>query len=756
MSMPSRRLAPLLFAIFAVCSGAWAAADRPLTTSPLMQNEVRTLKQMLDYVHFNRHGVTPEDYPRLITDYMALLDPQRLYFLASDEESLRRLYAPQMENALSYSGNIDAAFRIFAVFEERLRSRVTWVNDRLKEEFDLTTDESYTIDRSKEPWPATPAAADDVWNRRLKLEYLNEILAKKTPEEARQTIAKRFERFQKNSGELQPEEIQERFLTALTKLYDPHSSYLSALTLDDFNVDIKLALVGIGAVLSVDEDGYCTIVSVVPGGPADLSNRIKAKDRIIAVQQEGAETIDIVGMRLRQIVQMIRGTKGTKVTLTVVPRDTTDQTKRELVVITRDTIKLNQARASAEVFDVPAADGTLTPVGVISLNNFYGEGGDTDAPLPVTATNDVAELITKLRAQSIAALVIDLRRNGGGLLSEAINLAGLFIDQGPVVQVRDSLGRVSLGRDNNSAIAYDGPLAILTSRFSASASEIFAGALQNYGRAVVIGDSATYGKGTVQVVFEMQNYLPRLARDYGRPGAAKLTTQKFYLPNGASTQKRGVVPDIAIPSIDDYLEIGEAREPNALIWDEIDSAPFDGHPLNQAFVAPLLAASQQRQSALEEFAVLKRNIEWFRETTARKAISLNLERRQREKAENEAINQQFKTEFEALAKIQYASREVLLDDVIAEKAKEKKQEPKPPVAAAAEATAAATEVPLAATPSAPASTDEPEDGDHTADPKFDVHLREAIRVVTDSLQLSADHQWAKHGSAPPSPALKRG
>lgn len=752
-----RRLAPLLLAFFTVGSGASGASDRPLTTSQLMQHEVRTLKQMLDYVHFNRHGVTPEDYPRLITDYMALLDPQRLYFLATDEEALRRLYAPQMENALSYSGNIDAAFRIFAVFEDRLRSRVTWVNDHLKEEFDLTTDETYTIDRSKEPWPANTAAADELWSRRLKLEYLNEILAKKTPEEARQTIAKRFERFQKNSGELQPEEIQERFLTALTKLYDPHSSYLSALTLDDFNVDIKLALVGIGAVLSVDEDGYCTIVSVVPGGPADLSNRIKAKDRIIAVQQDGAETIDIVGMRLRQIVQMIRGTKGTKVALTVVPRDTTDQTKRELVVITRDTIKLNQARASAELFDVPAADGTLTPVGVISLNNFYGEGGDTDAPERVTATNDVAELIAKLQQQSIAALVIDLRRNGGGLLSEAINLAGLFIDQGPVVQVRDSLGRISLGRDNNSAIAYDGPLAVLTSRFSASASEIFAGALQNYGRAVVIGDSATYGKGTVQVVFEMQNYLPNLSRDYGRPGAAKLTTQKFYLPNGASTQKRGVVPDIAIPSIDDYLDIGEAREPNALIWDEIGSAPFVGQPLNQAFVAPLLTASQQRQSALEEFAVLKRNIEWFRETTERKAISLNLERRQREKEENEAIGKKFESEFEALAKHQFAHREVLLDDVLAEKAKEKAKEQEPAVAGAATAGATtAVEAPAATAAAEADAAGDTDAEDHSDTPKFDVHLREAIRVVTDALQLSEDHQWAKHGNVPPSPTLKRG
>jgi len=732
------RLRSLFHALVALAllPAAFATTDRNFSTNPLMQNEVRTLKQMLDYMHFNRNAVANTDYPKLITDYMALLDPQRLYFTADDEQSLRRLYGPQLENDLAYRGNIDAAFRIFGLFEERVKNRVTWIHEQLAQDIDLTTDETYLIDRSKEPWPANIEEADAIWMRRLKAELINELLRDKTVEEAKQTMNRRFDRFLKNTTELQAPEIQERFLTALMRLYDPHSAYFSAPTLEDFNVDINLSLEGIGAVLTVDEEGICSIVSVVPGGPADLTGKIKPNDQIIAVQQPGGEPVDVVGMRLRQIVQMVRGVKGSQVTLTIVPAKATDKSKTETVTVTRDVIKINQARASAQVYDVPDEDGKINHIGVITLNSFYGTGGDimADASAP-TASRDVAELIEKLKKENISALVIDLRRNGGGLLSEAINLTGLFIDQGPVVQVRDSMGRVALGRDTNSSILYDGPLAVLTSRFSASASEIFAGALQNYGRAVVIGDSSTYGKGTVQSIYEMQNYMPRLSRDYGKPGAAKLTIQKYYLPNGASTQKRGVVPDISLPSIDEFLDIGEAKEPNALVWDEITPAPFDGQPLNQAFVAPLLRASQQRQEELEEFALLKRNIEWFRARTERKTVSLNLEKRKAEKEANEAQSKEFEQAYEAMAKQNsFAKRDIKLDAVLAEK-----------------------EAPTLDPETAEAEGDT-DAVDPAAQAKFDVHLRETLRVVSDAVRLSDDPIWAKRSTKPSFvvPGLRRG
>ncbi len=723
MRLPRFLLRAALLLVTAV-PVVFAITDRDFSTNPLMQNEVRTLKQMLDYVHFNRNALRTEDYPKLITDYMALLDPQRLYFTAGDEQSLRRLYGTGLEDNIAITGNIDAAFRIYGLFEQRVRSRVTWVHEQLAKDVDLTTDETYTLDRSKGPWPADQAEADNLWSRRLKAELINELLNKKTMEAAKSTMAKRFDRFLKNTSEVQPGEIQARFLTAFTRLYDPHSSYFSAADLEDFNVDINLHLVGIGAVLTVDEEGYCKIVSIVPGGPADLTGKVKANDKIVTVQQEGQEAVDVVGMRNKQIVQMIRGAKGTKVTLSIIPQKAVDQSKTEQVTITRDVIKINQARATAELFEVPDAAGKINPIGVITLNSFYGEnGGDTDDEASrASASNDVAELIGKLKQQNITALILDLRRNGGGLLSEAINLSGLFIEQGPVVQVRDSAGRVSVGRDTNRTVAYDGPLAILTSKFSASASEIFAGAMQNYGRAVIVGDSTTYGKGTVQVIFEMQNYLPKLSRNYGKAGAAKLTTQKYYLPNGSSTQKKGVTPDIALPSIDDYIEVGEATEPNALVWDEISTSPFDGKPLNQAFVGPLLAASKHRQDSLEEFSVLKENIDWFRQRTEQKTVSLNLEKRRAEKQTIEATGKKFDAEFKALlTKNDFKKQEVKLDAVI------KNPPPPEPVAE---------------------NDGDTDAEDHEAASKFDVHLREALRVVSDAVRLADTPMWAKRAPMP--------
>lgn len=711
-------LAPLAFAI----------TDRDYSTNPLMQNEVRTLKQMLDFVHFNKTALKPEEYPQLITDFMALLDPQHLYFTSEDEQSLRRLYGPQMEDSLLITGNIDPAFRIFGLFEQRVRSRVAWVHEQLAKDLDLTTDETYGIDRFKAPWPANTTEADQLWSRRLRADLIAELLNKKTPETAKQTLNRRFDRFLKNISELQPVEIESRFLTSLTRLYDPHSAFFSAPELADFNIDINLNLEGIGAVLTTDDEGYCKVVSINPGSPAELTGKLKPNDKIVAVQQDGEEPVDVVGMRNKQIVQMIRGKKGTKVILHVIPQKAADQSKTELVAITRDSIKINQARASAELYELPDSTGKVSKVGVISFNSFYGETGESGDEDRATVSRDVAELIGKLKKEDITALVIDLRRNGGGLLSEAINLSGLFIDHGPVVQVRDSAGRVSLGRDNNGGLVYDGPLAILTSRFSASASEIFAGAMQNYGRAIIIGDSSTYGKGTVQTVFELQNYLPRLSRDYGKPGAAKLTIQKYYLPNGSSTQKRGVLPDIVLPSIDEYIEVGEATEPNALVWDEISAAPFDGAPLNQAFVEPILNLSKQRQDKLEEFNLLKRNIDWFRQRTEQKTVSLNLEKRRTEKSTIEATTKKFDAEYKELSKTDFTKREIKLDGVVIAK------EPEP-------------------TPE-----DEADGEDHADAVKFDVHLREALRVVVDATHVSPDLVWVKRTNTPSFfiPGVKRG
>ena len=666
MNFPTRSPAKFFILSLVLLTAVQAVQDREFKTSPVMKQETRTLVQLLEAYHYNKDAVSPADYPQLISDYMKDgLDPYRLFFTAEDEKNFRNQYGPRIETDLAYLGNIDTAFAIFRAYEDRVKARTSWVFEELKHDYDFTTQEFYAPDRSKNEFPANTTEADELWRRRIKYEILQDLLAKKSPETAKATVRKRYERIVKNVGDIEPLDVQEMFLSSFTRMYDPHSAYFSSDTLQDFSIQMKLSLIGIGAVLGIEDDGNCAVKEVKPGSPADISGQIHVNDKIVAVQQQGGEAIEVIGMKLRRIVDMIRGAKGTKVTLTVLPHDAVDVAKTKEVHIVRDVIKLDESRATAAIYDLPEENNTTAPVGVITLNSFYGPSEDSAAmENKNAATQDVAELIGKLKTQGIKALVIDLRRNGGGLLSEAVDLTGLFIDQGPVVQVRDSLGRLQVDSDTNTAISYTGPLAVLTSRFSASASEIFAGAMQNYGRAVIIGDSTTHGKGTVQAVLEMKNYLPRLSQGLGNTGAAKLTVQKFYLPNGSSTQKHGVTPDIALPSIDDFLPIGESDLPHALMWDEIKSVPFEGKALAKTFVRPLLEASRERQHTLEEFAYLNKNIDWFKERQEQKNVSLNLSQRQALKQTDGDFKKVMDTERERLAKHNYASREIKLDSVL--------------------------------------------------------------------------------------------
>lgn len=719
----------------AFLTAAIAAPDRDFKTTPVMRLETRALMQMLEVYHYNKDAVTAANYPQLISDFLAELDPQRLFFTTDDEQSFRRQYASRIETDLAYLGNIDIAFDIYRLYEQRVQARTSWVFQKLKEEFTFTDQETYAPDRSKIPFPADATEADDIWRRRIKYEILQDILTKKTPEDAKNTVRKRYERMLKNLGDIESADVQEMYLTSLTRMYDPHSDYFSSDTLQDFSIQIKLSLIGIGAVLSIEDDGNCVIREVVPGGPAFTSGQIRANDKILAVKQKDGELIEVVGMKLRRIVDMIRGEKNSQVTLTILPHDALDATKTKEVVITRDIIKLNSSRASASIYDLPDENNQTVPVGVIVLNSFYGPSEDsTEKDAKSTATKDVAELIGKLKQQGIKGLVIDLRRNGGGLLSEAVDLTGLFVTQGPVVQVRDSLGQVTVDSDNDTTVTYEGPLAVLTSRFSASASEIFAGALQNYGRAVVIGDSSTHGKGTVQAVLEMKRFMPRLSQDITNTGAAKLTVQKFYLPNGSSTQMKGVIPDVTLPSIDDFLPIGEASLPHALVWDEIKSTSFQGKTLASTFVQPLLQSSLDRQGSLEEFAYWKRNIDWFKERQEQKTMSLNLEQRQALKLADEEFKKKMDAERDLLAKANYVSHPVKLDSVL----KTEATGPKEPTATVDDAEAGAP--------------------DAESESKLDVHLRETLRILKDAMHFNPDPEYWANSNVPAtaSTSLRKG
>lgn len=635
----------LVAALVCACALATAssAPDRKFSTSDTLKTEATTLVKLLEQAHYARDSVRSADYAQVIPDYMAELDGQHLFFLGSDRAAFTEKYGKNVYYNTAMLGNIEAAYEIFNVYQNRVDDRVNWIFEELKKEIDLTVPETYRADRTKSEWPATATDSNELWRKRLKFELVGEILNKKTSDEAKVTIKKRYERMLKNVSEIDGGNLAELYLSTVAHLYDPHSTYFSAETFEDFAIQMKLKLCGIGAVLGLEED-TCVVKEIVAGGPADLGRILKPNDKIMSVAQTGKEPVEIIGMKLRKIVDMIRGEKDTVVHLSVLPADATDPSVRKEIVITRDFVKLNAARARAAIFQVPGAEGTERSLGVITLPAFYADDdGDTDKEKS-TASKDVARLIEQLKQQGIQGLVLDLRRNGGGYLSEAIELAGLFIKQGPVVQVKNFQGEIQVDTDNNEKIAYAGPLAVLVDRFSASASEIVAGALQNYGRAVVIGDSSTHGKGSVQSVVEMRQVDPTLsyARNKdGSPaktGAAKFTIQKYYLPSGDSTQLKGVVPDIVLPSVTNLISgIGEADLLHALAWEQIPTSVFDGSPLDAKVLTPLRQSSLERQAKLEEFAYLRKNIEWFKARQEQKLISVNLDERKQQKVTDDAF-----------------------------------------------------------------------------------------------------------------------
>jgi carboxyl-terminal processing protease len=685
--------------------------EQTFQTSETLKREIQTLVRLLEEVHYNRDAVTPASYAEVIPDYMGDLDGQHLFFLKSDKDSFTTSYKPELlYNNIRYLGQIDPAYEIFAVYKKRVIERVAWISTALNKGLDLTGKDTYTLDRTKEEWPEAAAQSDELWAKRLRFELIKEILNKKSPEEAKTIVSKRYQRLLKNLGDIESRDLSEMFLTTITSLYDPHSTYFSADTYEDFSIQMRLQLVGIGALLSLEED-ECLIKEIIPGGPADLDKQLKPNDKIVAVAQEGAEPVEVIGMKLRKIVDMIRGSKGTRVHLTIEPSAGGGSATRKEVVITRDVVNLDSARAHAAIFEVPDSEGKLAPLGVITLPAFYGPDMSGDGKAQNSGTKDIAELIKRLKAANVKGIVLDLRRNGGGLLSEAISLTGLFIKQGPVVQVRSYSGEIKVDEDDNPAVAYDGPLAVLVSRFSASASEIVAGALQNYGRAVIIGDSSTHGKGSVQTIVEMKNFIPKRADSTEKTGATKVTIQKFYLPNGASTQLKGVVPDIVLPSVDDFLPIGESDLPHALAWDVIPSSFFDAKPLTPAFLAPLRATSLARQEKLPEFDYLKRSINWFKERKDEKSISLNLKARTKEKKDDVAFKKQMDAERKKLALADYKFTEVMIA-------------PPPPPRIKADKKNDET------SPDDDVDTDENER--YTP---VDIPLREALRVLTDEITI---------------------
>ena len=723
-----------------------------LEPTDLMSQETMRVIEMLETLHFNNEEISDEAFIELIREFMSKLDYNHLYFLQSDQDQFIDTYASRLSMQMRHKGNLDAAFNIYSKYREISLERIQWVLEKLEQEWTFDGEEEYEYDRSKSPWPASVEEANDLWVKRLKQEMLQELLNDKTTEEAKERITKRYERQLRSIKEFGSSDVQEVFLTSLTHIFDPHSTFFSSDTFEDFSIHMRLSLVGIGALLS-EEDGYCVIRELIPGGPAKNTTDLKPNDRIVAVAQGDGEPVDIIDMGLRKVVDQIRGEKGSVVNLTIIPADAVDESERRVVSIIRDTVRINSSRCEGEIFTVPTASGSTMSMGVIDIPGFYGsdEIDDQGNRVITSVTTDVEELVLKMKDAGVQGIVLDLRRNGGGLLNEAVDMTGLFISRGPVVQVKDSYGKILARSDRNPKVVYNGPLAVLTSRHSASASEILAGALQNYGRALIIGNDSTHGKGTVQQVLPLEDYVLRAYNSSNKAGAAKLTIQKYYLPNGFSVQRKGVVSDISLPSVADITAVGEADLDNALAWDYIKPARFFVEmTLKKPFIETLQEQSKQRRLQLEEFGFLKQRIGWYEEREEQKTISLNLEKRKLIMEEDKEFIDQMKEKQRQLAEINFDSTEVKLDTVLKEEAENEEEEE--PDFASTEVVPLEEDGELAQTEPAPSEDSnievaENEAGDEEEEdeepvPDFDIQLRETLRIMVDAVNASPNiNDW---------------
>jgi carboxyl-terminal processing protease len=655
---------------------------------------------------------------KFLDRYLDTLDSNRMVFLKSDIDEFAKSRATLAE-ATRKNGDSSLAHVIFKRFLERLNQRQAFIAGQLeKGEFDFSGDEKFSYDRENAPRPADMAAAQELWKQQLRYEYLQEKLAGKKPEEIAKTLGRRATRVAEGMRKLNDKAVLEIYLEALAQVYDPHSDYMGPEQLKSFEIAMNLSLIGIGATLQ-SEDGYCKIKELVPGGPADKSGLIKAGDRIVGVsQKEGNEFTDLVDMPLSQAVDLIRGKKGTAVFLNIIPASATDDSVRKTITIVREEIKLEDQQAKAQIIDYPTGDKTQR-IGVIDLPTFYaGEGNAKSGPTSCTA--DVVRLINKLKQENVTGLILDLRRNGGGSLQEAIDLTGLFIPSGPVVQTRNMEGRTEVGKDRDGKVAYDGPLVVLTSRFSASASEIVAGALQDYGRAIVVGDTSTFGKGTVQTIVPLAKIMQSEGLVPGSdPGALKVTISKFYRPSGKSTQLEGVKADIVIPSITDLPEFGESDLENPLPWDTIPPVKYKGINRVEDSLAALRTRSGERIRKSPDFASLKKDIERFRKMRDEKSVSLNEDKRRKEKAELAERTAATKKERLARATTPPAAYEITLKN-ISKPGPGEPVKPKAPVADASDDDDAN-------------DLETPED--IAAPPADDIILREAQNILADYSSL---------------------
>ncbi|MEI8670930.1 carboxy terminal-processing peptidase [Vibrio sp. SA48] len=580
--------------------------DLPLLT-PEVQHETASKRVTSRFTrsHYKHFNLDDSFSQAIFNRYLELLDYNRNIFTQADIDSFKA-WSTQLDDQLK-AGNNQIAFDVYNLSMHKRFERFQYALSLLDQEITFDTDESMELDRSKASWPKDKAELDELWRKRVKYDALNLKLTGKEWPEIKETLGKRYNNAIKRLSQTHSEDVFQLYMNAFAREVDPHTSYLSPRNAEQFQSEMNLSLEGIGAVLQMTDD-YTVIRSLVVGGPASTSKQLGEGDRIIGVGQDGKDIVDVIGWRLDDVVQLIKGPKGTKVQLQILPEG--KDAKSHVVTIVRDKIRLEDRAVKSEIIEI-----NDKKIGVLEVPSFY-----------VGLSKDTDKLIAELKQKNVDGIIVDLRNNGGGALTEATALSGLFIESGPVVQVRDSYGRVNVNSDTDGKISYQGPMTVLINRYSASASEIFAAAMQDYGRAIILGENS-FGKGTVQQHRSLNHIYDLFDKELGY---VQYTIQKFYRIDGGSTQNKGVVPDIAFPTAIEASDTGESVEPNALPWDHIDKAKYDKLQGNESLIVSLSTKHQARIARDREFGFIREDIVKYKAEKDDNTISLNEQVRKQE------------------------------------------------------------------------------------------------------------------------------
>jgi len=620
-----RVIVTLLMCIICTSASASASVKTPTTLVPIEKESQQTAlyREILDRLatrHYHGQKINDQLSERYLTTYIEMLDPLKSYFLQADINEFSQ-WQTKLDD-LARRGDVSPGFIIFnrlrSTAIKQLEENIALLESGYK--FDFKADENIVLDGDERDWHQTAEQRSDYWRKRIKDSMIRLLLNEKEPEKARELLVKRFTNQKKQMMQRDSQDVFQVYVNALASLYDPHTAYYSPRTTENFQINMSLSLEGIGAELTV-EDEYTKVARIIPGGPADLQGLLKAEDKIISVGQDDKELVDVIGWRLDDVVDLIRGPKDSTVRLELIDGASDSADSTEVIAIVRDKVKLEEKSAQSKIIELQQ-DGVDMRLGVIDIPAFYMdfEAYRKRDPDYKSTTRDVYKLLMELREEKVDGIILDLRNNGGGSLHEATMLTDLFIDAGPVVQIRNAYQQVSRDQRATMRAVYSGPLLVMINRLSASASEIFAGAIQDYDRAIVVG-SQSFGKGTVQDVTGLSS------------GQLKLTISKFYRVSGDSTQHRGVVPDIEFPSVYDKTEVGESQKDNALPWDNIHAVPFKRSAGVKQYVPLLNTAHQQRSSNDPDFLHLVNQLEFSDSWDADKTISLNIEKRRLRSAE---------------------------------------------------------------------------------------------------------------------------